>query len=49
VTRAFRAIAYSPDGRRLAAGDSDDRHAVVLLFDVSSHRQLASERTSRRR
>jgi WD40 repeat protein len=41
VTRPLRSLAYSPDGRRLAAGDSDDAHATVLLFDAVTHDEVA--------
>jgi len=41
IVRPVRAIAFSPDGRTLAVGDSDGHHATVALFDVQSHRRLA--------
>ena len=41
IVRPVRALAFSPDGRTLAVGDSDGRHATVALFDLRSRRRLA--------
>jgi WD40 repeat protein len=41
VARPLRAIAYSPDGRVLAAGDSDGSHATLVLIDAVMHEKRA--------
>jgi WD40 repeat protein/DNA-binding SARP family transcriptional activator len=42
IVRPVRALAYSPDGRTLAVGDSDGFHATLFLVDTRSHRARAS-------
>jgi WD40 repeat protein/DNA-binding SARP family transcriptional activator len=41
VVRPKRALAFSPDGRTLAVGDSDGRHATLALVDTRSRRTRA--------
>jgi WD40 repeat protein/DNA-binding SARP family transcriptional activator len=42
VVRPVRALAFSPDGRTLAVGDSDGYHATLLLVDTRTHLARAS-------
>ena len=42
IVRPVRALAFSPDGRTLAVGDSDGRHATLSLVDTRTHRARAS-------
>src|SRR5262249_12616652 len=42
IVRPVRALAFSPDGRTLAVGDSDGRHPLLSLVDVSTHRVRTS-------
>jgi WD40 repeat protein/DNA-binding SARP family transcriptional activator len=37
IVRPVRALAFSPDGRTLAVGDSDGRHPILSLVDVRTH------------
>jgi WD40 repeat protein/DNA-binding SARP family transcriptional activator len=41
IVRPVRALAFSPDGRTLAVGDSDGWHATLLLVDARTHRARA--------
>ena len=41
IVHPVKALAFSPDGRTLAVGDSDGKHATVALFDVRSHHRFA--------
>ena len=42
IVRPVRAVAFSPDGRTLAVGDSDGHNATLDLFDTRTHRVRAS-------
>jgi WD40 repeat protein/DNA-binding SARP family transcriptional activator len=42
IVRPVRAVAFSPDGRTLAVGDSDGFHATLFLVDTRTHRARAS-------
>jgi len=42
VVRPMRALSFSPDGRTLAIGDSDGRHATLVLLDTRTHRSRAA-------
>ncbi len=42
IIRPVRALAFSPDGRTLAVGDSDGAHATLFLVDARTHRVRAS-------
>jgi WD40 repeat protein/DNA-binding SARP family transcriptional activator len=42
LVRPVRALAFSPDGRTLAIGDSDGRRANLFLIDTRTHRVRAS-------
>src|SRR5205823_552832 len=42
VVRPMRALAFSPDGRTLAVGDSDGRHATLALVDARTHHVRAA-------
>ena len=42
VVRPKRAMAFSPDGRTLAVGDSDGSHATLALVDARTHRLRVS-------
>jgi WD40 repeat protein/DNA-binding SARP family transcriptional activator len=49
IVRPVRALAFSPDGRTIAVGDSDGTHATVLLVDTHDRRARVSvtdEKTS---
>src|SRR4051794_2465818 len=46
IVRPVRAVAFSPDGRTLAIGTSDGRHAEILLVDVRT-RRVRARATSR--
>ena len=39
IVRPVRALAFSPDGRTLAVGDSDGLHATLALIDPRSHKR----------
>ncbi len=45
IVRPKRALAFSPDNRTLAVGDSDGDHALVYLLDRRSHRARATVTT----
>jgi len=42
IVRPVRALDFSPDGRTLAVGDSDGRHATVALVDLEDRRARLS-------
>jgi WD40 repeat protein/DNA-binding SARP family transcriptional activator len=42
IARPVRALAFSPDGKTLAVGDSDGRHPTLHLVDVRTHRARAT-------
>jgi WD40 repeat protein/DNA-binding SARP family transcriptional activator len=42
IVRPVRALAFSPDGRTLAAGDSDGSRPTLQLVDVRTHRARAT-------
>ncbi|MBA3428766.1 MAG: winged helix-turn-helix domain-containing protein [Actinobacteria bacterium] len=42
IVRPVRALAFSPNGRTLAVGDSDGWHATLYLVDTRSHRARVS-------
>ena len=42
IVRPVHALAFSPDGRTLAVGDSDGHHATLLFVDTRTHRLRAS-------
>jgi len=42
IVRPLRALAFSPDGRMLAVGDTDGTHAGLFLVDTRTHRARAS-------
>jgi WD40 repeat protein len=46
IVRPVRALAFSPDGRTLAVGDSDGENATLLLVDTRTHRARASVASS---
>jgi WD40 repeat protein len=41
IVRPVRALAFSPDGRTLADGDSDGHNADLFLVDTRTHRRRA--------
>ena len=41
IVRPVRALAFTPDGRALAVGDSDGHHATLAFIDTRSHKRLA--------
>ena len=42
IVRPVRALAFSPDGRTLAVGDSDGLHPTLSLVDARTHRARAT-------